>query len=131
MLEMTEKWFPAPAERVHICGFHRSVSTGATGSDSADVRLPSAAGHACSVCRAAEDGNGAAVASWASPAWRPSAEPGRLLQVIILSLGFCSVLSFEKSSYCPFRAYIFFFLFHFLFVLNTNKKRMLHPCVSS
>lgn len=64
--------------------FRSCIPSRASGSDSSHVCLTSAPSHACSVCRAAEDGNGAAVASRASPTWRPFAKSGRLLQVSIL-----------------------------------------------
>lgn len=57
------------------------VSPRAAGPNSSHVCRSPAPGHARSVGRAAEDGNGAAVAAWASPARRPSTKSGGLLQV--------------------------------------------------
>lgn len=62
---------------------HRcSVPTGPTRRNSTThVSGPPAAGHACTVSRAAAAGDGAAVAAWTPHAWRTSARPGGLLQV--------------------------------------------------
>lgn len=62
-------------------GRRSGVSPRAAGPDSSHVCRSPAPGHARSVCRAAEDGNGAAVAAWASPARRPSTKSRGLLQV--------------------------------------------------
>lgn len=67
--------------RLHVS--HRcSIPTGPTRRNSTPhVSGPPAAGHACTVSRAAEAGDGAAVAAWPPHAWRTSARPGGLLQV--------------------------------------------------
>lgn len=62
-------------------GRRSGVSPRAARPDSSHVCRSPAPGHARSVCRAAENGNGAAVAAWASPARRPSTKSGGLLQV--------------------------------------------------
>lgn len=81
--QSTPQVFPLFIPR--ISGHRRScISSRAAGPDSSNVCCSPAPGHARSVCRAAEDGDGATVAAWASPAWRPSTKSGRLLQVRIL-----------------------------------------------
>lgn len=59
----------------------RGVSSRAAGTNSSDVCCSPTPGHARSVCRAAENGHGAAVVTWTPPPGRPHTQPGRLLQV--------------------------------------------------
>lgn len=88
MQKATLNFSLSPTRFVSICVLCRScISTRAAGSYSSDVCCTPTPGDARSVCRTAEDGYGAAVAAWASHAWRSTPQSGRLLQVRSLNVG--------------------------------------------